>query len=303
MNEGFTLDVVGEDLERKKIGVVGAGTMGQGIAEMLAMQGLEVYLLEKTADNLQHGLDMITVSLDKQLEKWAITEAEKKLVLSRIHEMTEYGQLASCDMIIETVTEHLETKKEVFAALDRVCPQNVILASNTSTLSLTELAESTRMPERVIGLHFLHPVAKIDLVEIVRGLKTSDETFRDMKHFVEETIQKKGIMVYESPGYVTSRLICLLINEALHVMQEGVASPEDIDTAMRIGYSFHYGPLEMADRFGLDSVLAALERMFREFGDVKYRPSVLLKKMVRAGQLGVKTGSGFFRYDKDGDRL
>jgi len=290
-------------MERKKIGVVGAGTMGQGIAEMLAMQGLEVYLLEKTADNLQHGLDMITVSLDKQLEKWAITEAEKKLVLSRIHEMTEYGQLASCDMIIETVTEDLETKKEVFAALDRVCPQNVILASNTSTLSLTELAESTRMPERVIGLHFLHPVAKIDLVEIIRGLKTSDETFRDVKHFVEETIQKKGIMVYESPGYVTSRLICLLINEALHVLQEGVASAEDIDSAMRIGYSFHYGPLEMADRFGLDSVLAALERMFREFGDVKYRPSVMLKKMVRASQLGVKTGSGFFRYDKDGDRL
>lgn len=290
-------------MERKKIGVVGAGTMGQGIAEMLAMQGLEVYLLEKTADNLQNGLDMITVSLDKQLEKWAITEAEKKLVLSRIHEMTEYGQLASCDMIIETVTEDLETKKEVFAALDRVCPQNVILASNTSTLSLTELAESTRMPERVIGLHFLHPVAKIDLVEIIRGLKTSDETFRDVKHFVEETIQKKGIMVYESPGYVTSRLICLLINEALHVLQEGVASAEDIDSAMRIGYSFHYGPLEMADRFGLDSVLAALERMFREFGDVKYRPSVMLKKMVRASQLGVKTGSGFFRYDKDGDRL
>lgn len=152
-------------------------------------------------------------------------------------------------------------------------------------------------------MHFIHPVSKVDLVEIIRGLKTSEQTFTETKRFVEEVADKKGIMVYESPGFVTTRMITLMINEALHLLQEGVASAEDIDDAMRIGYNFQHGPLEMADRFGLDSILAALERMFREYGELKYRPSIVLKKMVRAGQLGVKTGEGFFKYDKDGDRI
>lgn len=287
----------------KRIGVIGAGTMGQGIAEMLAVKGLEVFLVEKTLENLDDAWDSIVISLDKQIEKWAITVSEKKLILSKIHKVTDLRKLSECDMIIETINEDLQMKKEVFSKLDRICKPNVILASNTSTLSLTELAGETASPERVIGMHFLHPVSKIDLVEIIRGLKTSEETFQSTKHFVEEVIKKKGIMVYESPGFVTTRLICILINEALHTLQEGVAKAEDIDNAMRIGYAFHHGPLEMCDRFGLDAVLAAMERMFREFGDIKYRPSFLLKKMVRAGQLGVKTGEGFFRYDKDGDRI
>ncbi|MNN52684.1 putative 3-hydroxybutyryl-CoA dehydrogenase [compost metagenome] len=206
-------------------------------------------------------------------------------------------------MVIETITEDLDAKQKVFNQLDAVCPSNIILASNTSTLSLTELASSTMYPERVIGMHFIHPVGKVDLVEIVRGLKTSDSTFEDTKAFVDEIVDKKGVMIYESPGFVSSRLICLFINEAMHVLQEGVASPEDIDDAMRIGYQFQHGPLEMADRFGLDSVLAALENMFREYGELKYRPSTILKKMVRAGQLGAKSGEGFFKYDKDGDRI
>jgi len=168
---------------------------------------------------------------------------------------------------------------------------------------LTELAGHTKNPERVIGMHFVYPAFRIDLVEIIRGLQTSEETFRTTKDFVERVLEKKGVMVYESPGFVTTRLICLLINEALHLLEEGVATPEDIDASMKIGYSFQHGPLEMADRFGLDSVLAALERMFREFGELKYRPSFLLKKKVRAGQLGTKTGVGFFQYDKDGDRI
>ncbi|UUZ85698.1 NAD(P)-binding domain-containing protein [Paenibacillus sp. P26] len=286
-----------------KIGVVGGGTMGQGIAEMLAGKGLEVLLIERTPEKLEHALEQIEIGLDKRLEKWAITPVEKKLILSRIQKVYDLSALTDCDMVIETVTEELELKKELFRRLDEVCPERVLLASNTSTLSLTEIAAETSRPERVIGLHFVYPVSKIHLVEIIRGLKTSDETFTQTKRFVEETIQKRGIQVYESPGFVTTRLICVLINEALHVLSERVASAEDIDSAMRIGYDFHYGPLEMADRFGLDSVLAAMERMFREFGDVKYRPAVLLKQMVRAGHLGTKTGQGFFRYDKDGDRL
>ncbi|MFD2672943.1 3-hydroxyacyl-CoA dehydrogenase family protein [Marinicrinis sediminis] len=287
----------------KSIGVIGGGTMGQGIAEMLSVKGLDVYLMEKNPERLDWAFEQIEISLDKQIEKWALTQSEKKLVLSRIQKVTEYNRLSQCDMVIETITEDTEAKKEVFERLDDYCPSHIILASNTSTLSLTELASNTLHPDRVIGLHFLHPVSKIDLVEIIRGLKTSDDTFNKTKNFVEETIQKNGIMVYESPGFVTTRLICVLINEALHVLQEGVASAEDIDMAMRIGYDFKYGPLEMCDRFGLDSVLAAMERMFREFGDIKYRPSFLLKKMVRAGHLGVKSGEGFFRYDKDGDRI
>ncbi|GGH42168.1 3-hydroxyacyl-CoA dehydrogenase family protein [Paenibacillus silvae] len=287
----------------KKIGVVGGGTMGQGISQMLAAKGLDVLLVEHTTQKLDHAYNMIETNLDKQLEKWAITKAEKKLILSRITKVGHLAELGSCDMVIETITEDLEAKKKVFHQLDQVCPSNVILASNTSTLSLTELASSTKYPERVIGMHFIHPVSRVDLVEIIRGLKTSDTTFEETRRFVEEVVDKKGVMIYESPGFVTSRLICLLINEALHVLQEGVASAEDIDDAMRIGYNFQHGPLEMADRFGLDSVEAALERMFREFGELKYRPSTVLKKMVRAGHLGVKSGEGFFKYDKDGDRL
>ncbi|MRN53339.1 3-hydroxyacyl-CoA dehydrogenase family protein [Paenibacillus monticola] len=287
----------------KKIGVIGGGTMGQGISEMLAAKGLDVMLVEKTEERLNYSYEMIEASLDKQMEKWAITAAEKKLILSRIEKVTHFAELSSCDMVIETITEDLEAKQKVFNQLDQVCPSHVILASNTSTLSLTELASSTIYPERVIGMHFIYPVAKVDLVEIVRGLKTSDATFEDTKAFVDEIVEKKGVMIYESPGFVTSRLICLFINEAMHVLQEGVATAEDIDDAMRMGYQFQYGPLEMADHFGLDSVLAALERMFREFGELKYRPSTILKKMVRAGQLGMKSGEGFFKYDKDGDRV
>lgn len=287
----------------KKVGVIGVGTMGQGIAEMLASKGLDVYVIESSEERLTYGMQMIELNLEKQIEKWALTQAEKKLILNRIHPCNHYSDLTSCELVIESITEDLESKKQVFQQLDEMLDEKVIIASNTSTLSLTELASATSHPERVIGLHFIYPVSKIDLVEIVRGLKTSDATFDATKEFVDEVIQKKGIMVFESPGFVTTRLICLFINEALHVLEEGVASAEDIDNAMRIGYSFQNGPFEMADRFGLDSVLAALDRMFREYGELKYRPSIVLKKMVRAGHLGVKSGVGFFKYDKDGDRI
>ncbi|WP_127530709.1 3-hydroxyacyl-CoA dehydrogenase family protein [Paenibacillus kobensis] len=287
----------------RKAGVIGIGTMGQGIAEMLAYKGLDVYVVEQSAEKLEAGLSHIELNLDKQIEKWALTQAEKKLILNRIYPLERLEQLVDCDIVIETITEDLDAKKEIFERLDQIFDAEVILASNTSTLSLTELASVTKYPGRVIGTHFVYPVSKIDLVEIVRGLQTSDDTFERTKHFIEEVTNKKGVMVFESPGFVTSRLICLFINEALHVLEEGVASADDIDSAMRIGYSFQHGPFEMADRFGLDSVLAALERMFREYGELKYRPSIVLKKMVRAGHLGAKSGIGFFQYDKDGDRI
>lgn len=287
----------------RKIGVVGVGTMGRSIAEMLAVKGLDVMLVEKTESQLNEALELLEASLDRQLERWAITLAEKKLILNRIHKMKSVQDLAECDLVIEAASEDLEVKKQLFKELDGALPPRVVLASNTSTLSLTELAAVTRHPQRIIGMHFVYPAVRIDVLEIIRGLQTSDETFQQTKEFVEQVLDKKGIMVYESPGFVTTRLVCLLINEALHLLQEGVASAEDIDSAMRVGYQFEYGPLEMADRFGLDAVWAALERMFREYGELKYRPSILLKKKVRAGHLGVKTGNGFFEYDKDGERL
>lgn len=287
----------------KTIGVVGAGTMGQSIAEMLAVKGLDVHLVERTAERLQNAREMLEQSLDRQMERWAITAAEKKLTLNRIHMETSLQYLSDCDLVIETISEDLDAKKDVFRQLDGILSPDAVLASNTSTLSLTELAGASANPERVIGMHFVYPALRIDVVEIIRGLQTSDDTFDRTKSFVEDVLAKNGVMVYESPGFVTTRLICLLINEALHLLEEGVASIADIDTSMRMGYRFEHGPLEMADRFGLDSVLAALERMFREFGELKYRPSFLLKKKVRAGQLGVKTGIGFFKYGKDGERL
>lgn len=286
----------------KKVGVVGVGTMGQGLAEMLAKNSLDVYILEKSQDRLEHAMHMIEVSLDKQIEKWAITSSEKKLIISRINPVADMDKLSECELIIESINEELEDKKEVFKQLDQITAPSTILASNTSSLSLTEIASVTRSPERVIGMHFVHPVATVNVVEVVRGLKTSEQTVEAMKEFAD-VIQKKAVMVFESPGFVTTRLICLFINEALHVLEEGVATAEDIDQAMRNGYSFKYGPFQMADHFGLDSVQAALENMFREYGELKYRPSFVLKKMVRAGQLGVKTGMGFFKYDTDGDRI
>lgn len=286
----------------RTIGVVGAGTMGQSIAEMLAVKGLDVHLTDSSPARLKQALHMMEKNLDRQIERWAITQAEKKLILNRIHPEPTLTHLAECDLIIETISEDLDSKKTVFKQLDEAIAADRVLASNTSTLSLTELASVTKHPERVIGMHFVYPAFRIDVVEIVRGLQTSDDTYERTKEFIERDLSKKGVMVFESPGFVTTRLICLLINESLNVLQEGVASPEDIDSAMRIGYQFQYGPLEMADRFGLDSVLAALDRMFREYGELKYRPSILLKKKVRAGHLGVKTGQGFFKYTKDGER-
>jgi 3-hydroxybutyryl-CoA dehydrogenase len=245
----------------------------------------------------------INNSLDKQIEKWGITQTEKKLIQSHLRVVDNMEEFVSCQLIIESITEDLDLKKEMFRKLDHVCAPEVILASTTSTLSLTEIAGVCAHPDRVIGLHFLTPMIEIDVVEVVRGIRTSDEIFSLTQSFLEGTLGKKGVQVYESPGLVTTRLICLLINEAITVYGEGVASAADIDLAMRDGYDLKHGPLEMCDRFGLDSVYAALQKMFREYGELKYRPNYLLKKMVRAGQLGLKTGEGFFQYNKDGVRI
>ncbi|MCS7460943.1 3-hydroxyacyl-CoA dehydrogenase NAD-binding domain-containing protein [Paenibacillus doosanensis] len=290
-------------MELRKIAVIGAGTMGQGIAVMLASKGLDVLLYDKTPELLGQSVEAIEAHLDRQMERWALTRQEKKLILSRLHKVTDMEALAECQLAIESVTEHFETKQRLFIELDRILPPDAILATNTATLSLTLLASRLVYPDRTIGMHFLHPAGQIRMVELVRGMNTSEETFTRMRRFAEQVLDKESVQVYESPGYVTTRLICVLINEAIHALLEGVASAEDIDKAMKLGYDFHYGPLEMADRFGLDSVLASMEALFLEFGDVKFRPNTLLKKTVRSGRLGVKTGRGFFQYTDGGERI
>ncbi|MDY0323474.1 MAG: 3-hydroxyacyl-CoA dehydrogenase NAD-binding domain-containing protein [Candidatus Carbobacillus sp.] len=286
----------------KKVGIIGAGTMGVEIAETLAEQGLEVVLIDQTDQNLSDAKLRLYTSQERKLARWTITEGEKKLVLSRIQLTLDWRQLANVPLVIEAVTEDLVIKRDVFRRLNLETAPNVILASNTSTLSISELAQATRRPDKVIGLHFFEPVHQSQLIEVVRGYRTSEETVRFAFQFAHR-IGKEAVEVYESPGLVSSRLILILINEAMHLYMEGVASKESIDKAMRLGYDLPRGPLEMADRFGLDAVLLALERLFREYGETKFRPSPLLKKMVRSGLLGVKSGEGFFRYDVRGERI
>lgn len=276
--------------------------MGTSLAQHLAQQGFEVVLVDVDEAALKRSMEAIANGLERRLEKWAITEAEKRVILKRITATPSLEAVAPTELVIEAITEDLDRKKELFRRLDSLAPPDRLLASNTSTLSITELAAVTSHPHRVLGLHFVNPVTEMPVVEIIRGLHTSEESVRRARKLMERA-DKVGVEVYESPGYVTTRLIMPLLNEAMYCVMEGVASPEDIDTAMRLGYRFRHGPLEMADRMGLDSLLVAMERLFREYGDLKFRPCPLLKKYVRAGNLGAKTGKGFFHYDSEGHRL
>ncbi len=285
-----------------RVGILGATWMGPGLAEIVSLKGYEAVLVDQTVELLDGARAEVEQSLNAQLEKWAVTELEKRLILSRITFSTDFDELATCDVVIETQLGDVDRRKETFAYLDRLCKRNILLAMNTSTLSVTEIAQATSRPARVIGLHFLAPVIRTQVVEVVRGLKTSDATFHEARAFVED-LGKTGVEVYESPGFVTTRLILPMINDAAIALMEGVASAEGIDTAMSLGFEMAKGPLEIADRIGLDTLLIMLERMWREYGDLKYRPASLLRKLVRAGHLGLKTGQGFFKYDKEGRRL
>ena len=283
-------------------GIVGTGPAGRGIAQLVATQGLEVIMLGQAPEELEQARRQIELSLQHEIERWAITESEKRAILARISMTTDINELAKADFVIATLVVEIAEDKEIFRTLDQVCRREVILASNTSTLSITEMASATNRPDKVIGCHFLQPIPRTRVVQVVRGLKTSDETVSQVMALMER-LGRTGVEVFESPGYITTRLIIPLINEACQVLMEGVASAEDIDTAMRLGFEMPRGPLEIADRIGLDTVLVMAERLWREYGDLKYRPAPILKKLVRAGHLGVETGEGFFKYDADGDRI
>jgi 3-hydroxybutyryl-CoA dehydrogenase len=283
----------------RTIGIVGGGTMGQGIAITCASAGLDVLLRDRSAADAQRAVDEIGDVLDADIAKWRRTESEKRAVLARVKTVDSTEALSAAELVIEAVPEDLELKTAIFQELDRCCPPEDLLATNTSALSVTEIAARTRRPDRVIGLHFLHPVPRVPLVEVVRGLATSDATYRAALDFVR-VIGKTGVEVFEYPGYITTRVILPFLNEAMYVVMEGVASAEAVDTSMRLGYGLPVGPLALADRMGLDEVMRWMQHLFVELGDVKYRPCPLLRKMIRAGHLGVKSGKGFFEYPEGG---
>ncbi len=284
------------------IGIVGAGTMGQGIAVTCAAVGLDVLIAEQSAEVAKRCHEAIGEELDRDIAKWRRTESEKKAILARIRSVDGLPALEAAHLIIECVPEDLALKGSLFRELDRICPAEDILATNTSTLSVTEIATHTNRPDRVIGLHFLHPAPRVPLVEVVRGLKTSNDTYAASREFVR-VLGKTAVEVFEYPGYVTTRVILPFLNEAMHVVMEGVATAEAVDTAMKLGYGLPVGPLALADNMGLDEVMRWAQYLFDELGDLKYRPCPLLRKMVRAGHLGVKSGRGFFEYDDEGKAL
>ncbi|MCJ7459173.1 MAG: 3-hydroxyacyl-CoA dehydrogenase NAD-binding domain-containing protein [candidate division Zixibacteria bacterium] len=285
-----------------KVVVMGAGVMGRGISELVSSTGCEVVLVDKTEEILKNSMHILSEIMDNEIEKWGLTRSEKKAILSRITPTTSLEEACDVKIVIESVPESLEAKKEVFQSLDLNCSPETIIITNTSTLSITELASFTKRPDRVIGMHFLFPVTKVPLVEIVRGLKTSKETYDAIKDFADQ-LNKTPVTVYEYPGYVTTRIIVPFLNEAMHVLMEGIASAEDIDTAMRLGFGFNIGPLALADMMGLDVVMSWMENLLNELSEHKYNPCPLLRKLVRAGHLGQKTGQGFFKYDAEGNRI
>ena len=283
-------------MEYRKLGIVGGGLMGRSLAQKVASSGIAVTVLEVSKERAEEARTELAASLDAELAKWGITASEKKATLARIQFTTDAADLAGCDLAIEAVPEDLALKQAVMLRLDALLDPGVVLVTSTSTLSVTAIAAATSRPDRVVGMHFMHPVTLSRVAEIVRGSATSNETFA---HAVALAgmLEKTVIEVFEYPGYVVTRAILPFLNEAIHIVMEGVASAEDVDLALRLGYEFKVGPLEYADRVGLDTVLGWMEHLFQELGDFKYRPCPLLRKMVRAGHLGRKTGRGFFEWE------
>jgi|SRR6056297_1138022 len=283
------------DINMKKVGVLGAGTMGSGIAQVIAQGGYQVILRDIKEEYVEKGLKGINKNLKRSVKKERITQDEMDQTLANIDTTTEVSDLADVDLVIEAVNEDMELKKKIFKELDEVTKDDAILASNTSALSITEIATVTERPDKVVGVHFFNPVPVMKLVELIKSITTSDEAFEKVESLVKE-LGKSPVEVNEAPGFVVNRILVPMINEAAFLLNEGVASAEDIDTAMKLGANHPIGPLALGDMIGLDVCLAIMETLYDEFGDSKYRPCPLLKKKVRANQLGRKTGEGFYSY-------
>ncbi|MGE1163860.1 3-hydroxybutyryl-CoA dehydrogenase [Peribacillus simplex] len=281
----------------QKVMVIGAGQMGSGIAQVCAMSGYEVLLHDLKEEYVEKGLGTITKNLSRQVEKGKMGLGDKDAILSRLTSSTDLKNAAAVDLVIEAAVENMEIKTKIFAELDEITPQQVILASNTSSLPITEIAAATNRPEKVIGMHFMNPVPVMKLVEIIRGLATSDEVYKEVEKMAE-TLNKVPVEVNDFPGFVANRILMPMINEAIYTLYEGVATKEAIDDVMKLGMNHPMGPLTLADFIGLDTCLYIMETLHQGLGDDKYRPCPLLRKYVKAGWLGKKAGRGFYEYNQ-----
>jgi 3-hydroxybutyryl-CoA dehydrogenase len=284
-----------------KFGIVGCGSMGQDIALLVSRNGIDVVFVEISEEKVKEAFSELNRKLDEMINRWGLTSSEKRAVLSRIKGGTDYNLFRKCGIVIECISSHgyersvSNIKKEVFKKIESVVSPNAIIATNSSTIVISELASALQHPERAIGIHFLSPANTVRIVEVERSLKTSEEAFEAAKKFVR-SVDKKMITVNESPGNISTRLIIPLINEACEILMEGVATVEEIDETMRLGFGMQLGPFEIADKSGLDKLDMWMDNLYDEFGDKRFKPSPLIKRFVRAGHLGRISGEGFYKY-------
>ncbi|HBK54358.1 3-hydroxyacyl-CoA dehydrogenase family protein [Syntrophomonas wolfei] len=279
-----------------KIAVLGAGIMGAGIAQILAQGGYSVIMRDLQMTLVKDGLQTIGNNLEKEIEKGILHNEEKEIIMGRIQGSTDLADLHDADLVIEAVVENMAIKKQIFAELDNLCPSHSILATNTSSLSIAEIASSTRRRDRIVGLHFFNPVSTVKLVEVIKGIDTSPETLETARDFVQNLGKYPVVVNRESPGFIVNRILIPYLNEAIWVYGEGLAEKDDIDLAMKLGAGMPRGPLELADSIGLDHLYASIQVFYEEFRDPKYRPHTLFSTMVRAGYWGKKSGRGFYNY-------
>jgi 3-hydroxybutyryl-CoA dehydrogenase len=283
-------------MEIKKVGVVGAGTMGNGIAHVFAMSGYDVVLMDVEESFLDRAIAVITKNLDRMIKKEKISEADKEATLKKIKKTTSVKDMADCQIVVEAASEDYAIKQKIFKDLDSICKEGTVLASNTSSISITGLAANTKRPDKVVGMHFMNPVPMMKLVEIVKGVQTSDETVKLVTELAEK-LGKSPVLVNDYPGFISNRVLMPMINEACWALMQGVADKEAIDTVMKLGMAHPMGPFQLADLIGLDVCLAIMEVLYEGFSDSKYRPCPLLRNMVTAGYLGRKTKRGFYVYE------